>query len=105
MPGEGPGERLLNTSPMSHLELDPQSLPHIDSLLEKGLREKLYLCAVYTIVSREKVLACRALGRVSEEPEQPATVETVFDLASLTKPICTVTAVMLLAQRGVFHLG
>src|SRR5688572_619022 len=88
---------------MAHIELDPHALCRVDALVEDGLRQGYYLCAVYAVVSAEAMLACRAFGHVAEEPA--ATTETVFDLASLTKPICTATSVLCLAERGEFHLG
>jgi CubicO group peptidase (beta-lactamase class C family) len=90
---------------MNKPELDPQALARVDALIQEGLRQNHYLTAVYAIVSAEAVLASRAFGTLCEEGGQAATLETVFDLASLTKPVCTVTAVMALAERGVFHLG
>ncbi len=42
-----------------------------------------------------------AVGRVSRDPEAPAvTAETIFDLASLTKPLATAAALMLLTDAG-----
>jgi CubicO group peptidase (beta-lactamase class C family) len=90
---------------MSQPELDPRALMRVDALLEDGLRQGFYLCAVYAIVGADGILTCRAFGRISEESEPAATADTLFDLASLTKPVCTATAVMCLAQWGMFHLG
>jgi CubicO group peptidase (beta-lactamase class C family) len=77
----------------------------LDSLLARGLDEGLYLGAVYAVARGETVIARGAVGRRREAPDEPATWETVFDLASLTKPVATATAVLLLAQEGAFHLG
>jgi CubicO group peptidase (beta-lactamase class C family) len=90
---------------MNRPELDSQCLARVDALIEEGLRQEYYLTAVYAIVSTDALLASRAFGNLAEEGGQSATLETVFDLASLTKPVCTVTSVMALAERGVFHLG
>jgi serine-type D-Ala-D-Ala carboxypeptidase len=44
---------------------------------------------------------CGAYGRMSREPDAPPMrPDTLFDLASLTKPIATGTAVMLLVEQG-----
>ena len=43
----------------------------------------------------------RAYGNRAVEPERmPMTEDTVFDLASLTKPVATATSVMILVERG-----
>jgi CubicO group peptidase (beta-lactamase class C family) len=86
-------------------ELDASALSRIETRLEAGLREGQYSAAVYAIVSADAVLACRALGWVAQEPERSATTDTIFDMASLTKPACTATAALWLAERGEFHLG
>ncbi|MHC5004096.1 MAG: exo-beta-N-acetylmuramidase NamZ domain-containing protein, partial [Planctomycetota bacterium] len=47
----------------------------------------------------------RAYGDRRVEPERaPMTVDTVFDLASLTKPVATATSVMLLVETGQVRL-
>ncbi len=61
--------------------------------------------------------ACLAFGRVGEPPvlicagtteygpdASPVTDHTIYDLASLTKPLCTTAAAMLLAQQGALDL-
>lgn len=57
--------------------------------------------AVLLVGQGERTLVRRAFGRRAVVPApEPMTVETVFDLASLTKPVATATSVLLLAQRG-----
>jgi CubicO group peptidase (beta-lactamase class C family) len=47
----------------------------------------------------------KAYGQRSVEPTAvPMTTDTVFDMASLTKPIATATSVMLLVERGQLRL-
>lgn len=49
----------------------------------------------------EKVLLEKAWGHRTVEPLlEPQTVETIFDLASLTKPIATSTAIAVLVDQG-----
>ena len=48
----------------------------------------------------------KAFGRRAVVPEpEPMTVDTIFDLASLTKVVATTTAVMLLVEEGRLRLG
>jgi serine-type D-Ala-D-Ala carboxypeptidase len=57
--------------------------------------------AVILIAQRGEVLYHEAFGSRSIEPERtPMARDTVFDLSSLTKPLATTTAVMLLAREG-----
>jgi CubicO group peptidase (beta-lactamase class C family) len=48
----------------------------------------------------------KAYGRRALQPEtEQMTVDTIFDMASLTKPIATSTSIMLLAERGRLSLS
>src|SRR5262245_30504833 len=66
--------------------------------------EKLPGCVV--LVGRHgEVLLREAYGHRRLEPtKDPMTVDTVFDLASLTKPIATATSAMTLIERGKLQL-
>jgi uncharacterized protein YbbC (DUF1343 family)/CubicO group peptidase (beta-lactamase class C family) len=57
--------------------------------------------AVLLVGRGQEVLVQRAFGRRALLPEPEAmTVDTVFDLASLTKPLATATAIMKLVEDG-----
>ena len=61
----------------------------------------VYTAAVGLVGLKGELLWEGAAGRVSLSPEAPAVTEnTVFDLASLTKPLATTLALMVLAARG-----
>src|SRR5215471_9730293 len=61
--------------------------------------------AVVVIGRHDEVLLRRAYGFRELQPDRvPMTLDTVFDLASLTKPIATATSIMVLAERGVVAL-
>jgi CubicO group peptidase (beta-lactamase class C family) len=77
----------------------------LQGLLQRGLWEGLYLGAVYVLVRGGEVIARGAVGRRREEPDEEASWDTIFDLASLTKPVATATAILKLAEDGAFHLG
>ncbi|MDB4946202.1 MAG: hypothetical protein JWP97_5736, partial [Labilithrix sp.] len=60
---------------------------------------------VLLVGRHDEVLLRRAYGSRSLLPERtPMTVDTVFDLASLTKPLATATSIMLLVERGAVTL-
>ncbi|MBW2526787.1 MAG: DUF1343 domain-containing protein [Deltaproteobacteria bacterium] len=57
--------------------------------------------AVVIVLRRHRVAFRRAYGWRRVEPERtPMTVDTLFDLASLTKPVATAAAVALLVDQG-----
>ncbi len=77
----------------------------LDSAIEAAIAQGKLPGCVVTVGRRDEVLFERAYGSRSILPERtPMTVDTVFDLASLTKPIATATSVMVLAGRGKIDL-
>ena len=57
------------------------------------------------ILHRGEVVFRKAYGLRSKQPaEVPMTVDTLFDLASLTKPIATATSIMILIEQGKLRL-
>jgi len=61
--------------------------------------------AVYVVAERGRVRFAGALGDAVREPEaRPATPETIYDLASLTKPLVTGLLAALHVERGALEL-
>ena len=53
------------------------------------------------VADHERILYRKAFGDRQVEPTpEPMTVDTVFDMASITKPVATATSVMILVQQG-----
>ena len=73
----------------------------IERLVAEALaQEKLPGCVV-AVGRASGVLYTKAFGARALLPgTEPMTVDTIFDLASLTKPLATATSLMLLAERG-----
>lgn len=74
-------------------------------VMEKAVRESVDAGKVPGVVVRlqrgEKVLLEKAWGNRALQPTvEPATVDTLYDLASLTKPIATSTAIAVLVDQG-----
>jgi CubicO group peptidase (beta-lactamase class C family) len=87
----------------SRIELSWRSLAQ---LLEEGQDQGVYSAAVALVGRNGELLWQGAAGRANRSPESPAiTLDTIFDLASLTKPLATALAVILLADRGLLSLA
>lgn len=81
--------------------LDPRRLARIDAAVEAAIAEGDLPGAVVLAWSRGETAYLKAFGRRAVEPQsEPMTVDTIFDLASLTKVVATTTAVMLLVEEG-----
>ncbi len=73
----------------------------IESIVEQGIKDGEMPGAVVVIADRDRVLYRRAFGQRQVKPiAERMTVDTVFDLASLTKPIATATSIMKLIGEG-----
>lgn len=79
--------------------------PDLDNLVETAIAHKIFPGAVILIRHKGEIIYRKAFGRQTYEPNSaPITLETLFDLASLTKPIATTTAAMLLYDQGLLDL-
>ncbi len=80
-------------------------LARIDPLVEDALREGQMAGCVVCIGRHGRVVFRKAYGFRQVLPKKERmTVDTLFDLASLTKPVATATSVLLLVERGEVRL-
>lgn len=77
----------------------------IASLVEKAIADKQLPGAVVLVGRGEQVLYRKAFGFKTYSPAAPViTPDTVFDLASLTKPVVTTTLIIQLVEQGELRL-
>ena len=78
----------------------------IDAIVQKAVDDGNIPGAVVLIGHNGKVVYRKAFGSRSLEPtHEPMTVDTIFDLASLTKCVATATSVMKLIEDGRVRLN
>ncbi len=75
-------------------------MPEVDRLMRQALTGGVFPGAVLLVARGGEVLVHAAYGSANLYNHQPVTPATVFDLASLTKPLATTLAIMLLCQQG-----
>ncbi len=84
----------------------PERLERIDTLITEAIEAGNLPGCVFCFGRHDRVLWQRAYGNKAVAPEVVAmTEDTVFDLASLTKPIATATSILQLVERGHVRLG
>ncbi len=86
--------------------MDTERLKGIEQLVLDGIQDGKMPGAVVCVGHRGKIVYLEAFGnrQVGDDP-QPMTTETVFDMASITKPVATATSVMKLVEDGHLQLG
>ncbi|WP_406695510.1 exo-beta-N-acetylmuramidase NamZ domain-containing protein [Singulisphaera sp. Ch08] len=89
----------------STVGLDAARLARIDVAVERAIKRKEVAGAVVLVGRRGKVAYVKTYGQRSVEPTAEAmTRDTIFDMASLTKPVATATSVMRLIEEGKIKL-
>ena len=84
---------------------DAAHLTRIDELVAEQIEKKRLPGCVVMIGRRGKIAFAKAYGHRRLEPSpEKMTLDTVFDMASLTKPMATATSIMLLVERGKVRL-
>ena len=96
-----------------HLELvspeqvgmSSKQIMHADKIIEQAIQQKEIPGAVLAVVKDGKMAYLKAYGNKQVFPSTISMdVNTVFDLASLTKPVATAISAMILVERGQLRL-
>lgn len=84
-------------------ETKPES--DISALLRNRIEAGDFPSAVYVVAERGQAVFADALGDAAREPEErPATLDTIYDLASLTKPLVTGLLCARLVERDALNI-
>lgn len=76
----------------------------IRNLMQDGLADGVFPGAVLLAANKGQIAFFEAFGYAKLEPRRDMSTETVFDLASLTKPLATAVSLMILVQDGPLSL-
>jgi CubicO group peptidase (beta-lactamase class C family) len=75
------------------------------TILENAISGHAFPAATMAVTYRGKLIALKALGQFTYDPESPAVIPaSIFDIASVSKVVATTTMAMLLYQRGLLDL-
>ena len=82
------------------------ALARIDELVREAMAARLTPGAVVVVGRTDQTVYEKSFGfRATVPAEEPMTLDTVFDVASLTKVVATTTAVMTLVDDGRIRLN
>ncbi|MBK7394485.1 MAG: DUF1343 domain-containing protein [Chloracidobacterium sp.] len=86
--------------------MNAAKLNQIDALVAADIAAKKLPGAVVLVGHKGKIVFRKAYGNRSLVPTvEKMTADTIFDLASLTKPIATATSIMILVEQGKLRLN
>lgn len=75
-----------------------------ESIIERAIADGAFPGATYAIVSKNKVTLGSLGYKELYEEKIENTVDTIYDMASLTKVICTTTCIMQLVEKGLIRI-
>jgi len=76
----------------------------IDALMQEAIEQKIFPGAVCAVLMGGRIRFQGAWGQPHSKAKAPTSASTVYDLASLTKPIATTTLSLLAIEEGRFNL-
>ena len=83
----------------------PSRFAAVADLLGDAVSRQVFPCATFEVGGRDEVYWRHACGTLSyDDAAPPATLDTVFDLASLTKVLATTTLLMRAVDAGALRL-
>jgi len=100
-----PVSKLSVATPES-VGMSSERLAKIDEAVFESIARKETPGAVVLVARKGRVVYRKAFGDRAIEPQrEPMTVDTIFDLASLTKIVATATSIMILVECGKVSLA
>jgi uncharacterized protein YbbC (DUF1343 family)/CubicO group peptidase (beta-lactamase class C family) len=98
---QAPAER-----PLASAAVDIKRLDAIEPIVQEAIKDKLLPGAVVLVGHRDRIVYQKAFGHRAVEPAvEPMTLDTIFDLASLTKVVATTTSMLMLIEDGRIRLS
>ena len=86
--------------------MSAEKLNQIDGLVNQAIAAKKTPGAVVLVGRKGKIVYRKAFGNRSLVPTvEKMTIDTIFDVASLTKPVATATSIMILVEQGKIRLN
>jgi uncharacterized protein YbbC (DUF1343 family)/CubicO group peptidase (beta-lactamase class C family) len=96
----------LPVSKPEQVTVSSSRLAQMDAVIEEAIQAKRLPGAVVLAARKGSVVWQKAYGsRATDPAREPMSVDSIFDLASLTKVVATATSIMILVERGKVRLN
>src|SRR5258708_1142085 len=103
--GQSIAAQLPRTVPPA-VGMSTERLARMDEVIQASIAKKELPGAVVLVARHGRVAWRKAYGSRAVEPQREAmTLDTIFDLASLTKIVATATSIMILVEQGKVRLS
>ncbi|MCX8053666.1 MAG: beta-lactamase family protein [Armatimonadetes bacterium] len=89
---------------LARARMDPGRIVRAIQILDKGFEDKLYPGGVLWVERKGATALVHSVGYTDFEYTMPTDENTLYDLASLTKPVATASSILLACQDGLVHL-
>ncbi len=100
------GELLLRPVDPREVGVSPQRLEKLDAITLEHIEKKQFPGAVILVARKGGIVYRKAFGDRTVSPSRsPMEVETIFDIASLTKIVPTAASIMILVEEGRLSLS
>ena len=76
----------------------------LDQLIERHIKEETFPGIEILFAQGPEILLHKTWGRQETGSDKPMSLNTVFDIASLTKPVATTSLILLLQEQGMLDL-
>lgn len=95
---------VLTEGPPGDVGMSADRVEDVFARVEQRVKEGLFPGAVALIARDGVIVGQRAFGSKVPDAKEPVSLDTLFDLESITKVVATAPAVLVLAQRGQLKL-
>ena len=97
--------QLPQTAPAA-VGMSAERLARMDQVIQASIEKKELPGAVVLVARHGRIAWRKSYGSRAVEPQREAmTIDTIFDLASLTKIVATATSIMILVEQGKVRLS
>ena len=84
---------------------EPEGYKRLETLISKEIKSGTFPGVEIIYAKGSKVLLHKTWGKLESINSSPMLLDTVFDVASLTKPVVTTTLLMMLREKGMLNLN
>ena len=96
----GTGSHKLESSSSISVPASSPNLSFIDTMIEEAIKKKAFPGCQVLVAKNNKIIFNKGYGYTAGEGSAPVTLDTYYDLASVTKITATTVSIMKLVEEG-----